>query len=104
MSASDKKLGDLHAKVANALTEQVDGYIETDSEGKERTVRPSPALLGAAIAFLKNNNITADAEENSELRDLSKALAARRAKKVPQAVLDEAAEAFSASHGGLSLQ
>ena len=104
MAASDKVLGNLHAAVANALAEQVAGVTETDAEGNERLVRASPALLGAAITFLKNNNITADVENNAELRELSEALAARRKKKIPQATLDEAAEAFSMSQGGFSLQ
>ena len=59
MAASTKTLGSLHELVAQALAEQVQGYTETDDEGNERVVRPSPAVLGAAIAFLKNNNITA---------------------------------------------
>lgn len=98
MAASDKVLGTLHEKVAHALAEQVDGYTVIEDE-VEKVVRPSPALLSAAIAFLKNNNITADAVDNAALRDLSEALSARRKKKIPQSVLDEAAEqyAFSAN-------
>ncbi len=104
--ASSNALGALHSKVATALSEQVDGYKEEifGPEGTvtgERTIRPSPALLGAAIAFLKNNNITADAEDNAELRKLGQALEARRKKKLPQAALDEAAEVYAASMGTL---
>ena len=109
MAASDKTLGALHQKVAEALTEQVEGYEEPvfDSEGEAKgtkMVRPSPALLGAAIAFLKNNNITADATENEALRDLSKKLADRRRGKIPQAALDEAAETFATVHAGGLMQ
>lgn len=105
MAASDKTLGALHQQVAIALSEQVEGFDEPvfDVDGEEKgtkRVRPSPALLGAAIAFLKNNNITADATENEALKDLSTKLAARRRGKIPQAALDEAAEAFTA-HSGL---
>lgn len=108
MAASDKSLGALHQKVAEALTEQVEGYDEPvfNEDGEEKgtkRVRPSPALLGAAIAFLKNNNITADATENEALRDLGNKLAARRRGKIPQQALDEAAEAFSAANGGSGL-
>lgn len=99
MAASDKVLGKLHEEVAKALTEQVVGYVEETDDGKELTVRPSPALLGAAIAFLKNNNITADAEDNAELRELGVALAARRKRKIPAAALDEAAEHFANMNG-----
>lgn len=98
MAASEKTLGALHQAVAAALTEQVQGYEEQTEEGT-KLVRPSPALLGAAIAFLKNNNITADAEDNAALRDLSQALQARRKKKLPQAALEEAAEQYAFTAG-----
>ena len=100
MAASDKKLGTLHELVADAFTEQVRGYEEETEDGKVKLIRPSPALLGAASAFLKNNNITADAEDNAALRDLGLALSARRKKKIPQEALDAAAEQFSYSMGG----
>lgn len=99
MAASDKVLGELHAKVANALAEQVDGYTVVEDD-VEKVVKPSPALLSAAIAFLKNNNITADAEDNVALRNLGDALAARRKKRIPQAALDDAALTY-ASYTGL---
>ena len=98
MAASESVLGELHEQVAKALSEQVQGYqVETDEGVKE--VKPSPALLGAAIAFLKNNNITADASDNAALRELGEALAARRKKKIPQASLDAAAEDFANRFG-----
>lgn len=99
MAASDKQLGHLHLVVAKALTEQVEGYEEEVSDGVTKTVRPSPAVLSAAIAFLKNNNITADATDNAALRELGEALQARRKKKLPQADLDAAAERFAESQG-----
>lgn len=99
MAASDKQLGRLHLVVAEALTEQVVGYEEESEDGSVKKVRPSPALLGAAIAFLKNNNVTADATDNAQLRELGEALAARRKKRIPQAALDEAAEQFATSQG-----
>jgi hypothetical protein len=101
MAASDKALGQLHEAVANAFAEQVQGYRETDAEGNEKTIRPSPALLGAAVTFLKNNNITADPEGNKALRNLNEKLEARRNKAIPQASLDAAAEDFSARFGGM---
>lgn len=98
MAASDKVLGTLHEKVAIALAEQVDGYTVIEDD-VEKVIKPSPALLSAAIAFLKNNNITADAVDNAELRNLSEALSARRKKKLPQSVLDEAASQYAFSVG-----
>lgn len=103
MAASDVTLGKLHEQVAQALSEQVQGYVEQTDEG-ERTVRPSPALLGAAIAFLKNNNITASPAENEALRDLGEKLKARRNKRIPQANLDAAAEDYANRFGGSLMQ
>lgn len=97
-TASDKELGSLHKAVAVALQEQVVGY-EEETEHGVRVVKPSPALLGAAISFLKNNNITASATDNEELNKLSKALAAKRRGKLPQAALDEAAEHYTMATG-----
>lgn len=94
MAASDKVLGKLHEAVASALQEQVEGIMD----GEVR-IPPSPALLGAAIAFLKNNNITADAAENAALRNLNEALKARAKKKLPQQALDEAANTYALSLG-----
>ena len=103
MAASEKVLGELHAAVATALTEQVKGYLVVEDE-VEKEVKPSPALLGAAIAFLKNNNITADAEDNAALRELGESLKARRQKKLPPAMLDAAAEAFAERFGNGMMQ
>lgn len=100
MAASDKTLGRLHEAIAKAFLEQAEGYTETDGNGAERVIKPSPALLGAAVTFLKNNNITADVEGNQALRDLGEKLKARRNKTIPQASLDAAAETFSERFGG----
>ena len=99
MAASDKKLGGLHEIVADAFIEQVAGYEEEQEDGRIKRIRPSPALLGAATAFLKNNNVTADAEDNAALRELGNALAARRKKKLPPALLDDAADTYANSMG-----
>lgn len=111
MAATEKQLGDLHQEVAKALTAQVQGLDEPvfDAEGgvvATKKIAPSPALLGAAIAFLKNNNITADAEGNQALKELNAKLAERRVRKVPQSALDEAASAYAATvgAGSMSLQ
>ena len=104
MAATEKVLGELHEQVAKALTEQVVGYTETLEDGSSKVIRPSPALLGAAIAYLKNNNITADAEDNAALRELGESLKARRQKKLPPAMLDAAADAFAERFGGGMIQ
>lgn len=65
-AASEDALGELHATVAKVLTSAI--------QGDEVTA----ATLSVAVAFLKNNNITADASHNAELAELTAALAARR--------------------------
>jgi hypothetical protein len=64
-AASDKDLGTLHSVVARVLKDQLEG-------------EPTAAVLGAAITFLKNNNITATSE-NEELSALKDELAKKRA-------------------------
>ena len=70
MAATDKDLGELHKQVAITLTEVV--KMTADEDGAKAP--PPAAYLGAAIAFLKNNNITADPTTNAALADLSDAL------------------------------
>jgi hypothetical protein len=64
--ASETALGQLHAAVATVLTKQLDND------------EVSAATISAAITFLKNNNITADAEGNAELSTLAARLAEKR--------------------------
>lgn len=64
--ASETALGQLHAAVANVLTMQL------------ASEDVSAATISAAITFLKNNNITADAEGNAELSTLAARLAEKR--------------------------
>ena len=102
MGASTKVLGDLHEAVASALSEQVKGYTVVEDD-QEKVIKPSPALLGAAITFLKNNNITADASDNEALRNLNDALKARQKRKITPAAMDRIAADFSDSFGNGSL-
>lgn len=95
MAATDKQLGDLHQQVAKALSLQVQGVENDDGV----VIPPSPALLGAAITFLKNNSITADAEDNEALRELNVKLSERRKRKIPASALDDAAAAYANTMG-----
>lgn len=72
--ASESALADLHGAVALALTAAV-APVKTEEGG---TIHASAAHISVAVAFLKNNNITADAEDNTGLAELKKALASRR--------------------------
>lgn len=95
MAASKDELGTLHAAVAQALTVAVKPVVVDEVE-----VPPSAAHIMAAITFLKNNNITADAQTNKELADLGAALAARRKKTKPDInAMAEAGEALAKQLG-----
>lgn len=70
MAATDKTLGALHEAVAQSLLKMVAGYV--DAEGN--MVYPTAAELGAAITFLKNNNITAAPTDDNALGELERKL------------------------------
>lgn len=99
MAASEEALGALHKELAIALTQEVRGTVVTDDNGT-RLVR-SASMISAAVAFLKNNNISCDPSENAELANLGKALAARRKGRaaISQTALDDAADQYAASVG-----
>lgn len=63
--ASEDKLGDLHGVLAEYLTLKL------------RTGKASPAELGVAVTFLKNNSITADPSVNEAIGKMKAALANR---------------------------
>ena len=58
--AGQAELNDLHGKVAKALGTQLD----------------DPKMMGHAIAFLRNNNITADVVDSNELVSLKDSITA----------------------------
>ena len=95
-AATEAKLGTLHGAVATALTEAIKSPGEFGL---------TPAMLGAAITFLKNNNITASPTENAALAGLNTALNARRRKgQMTLKSANEAADAFAelnSAHGML---
>lgn len=81
--ATEDELGKLHAIVARGLAAQLTGP------------EPTAAAFGAAISFLKNNNITADPTRNSDLLDLQDKLVQRRKeKKLSLTQLREAQDDF----------
>lgn len=87
-AASDTELSLLHSAVAKAFIRQLDGanratelldmyidslpqeIIEYLSEQKEA----SPSLLTAATKFLKDNDITCQIEDSTEMRSLERRL------------------------------
>lgn len=67
MAATLKELQELHRIVAKSLTER----IEQDLEDKLPT---DAATLGAAIKFLKDNNVSADPADAEDLTSMREKL------------------------------
>lgn len=107
-AASEESLGSLHAAVATALTEVIaNGATVVDKEGEVIKITAPAPYIGAAIAFLKNNNITASPSKNKDLAALKDTLGKRRQRKeITRKGLEEAADAFNQMQGqnGLPLQ
>lgn len=72
--ASEQELSELHGVIARQLKTIINDGVPAG----EGTAPASAAYFMAGLAMLKQNNITADANSNSDLRDLSEALAAKR--------------------------
>jgi hypothetical protein len=91
--ADEAKLGSLHGVVAEYLTLVI-------SSGN-----CPPALIGAAITFLKNNSITADAATNTKLSALKETLAGkqRRGGGLTKPAMQEAHDAFADLMGNMGL-
>lgn len=98
--ATEAALAELHGAVAVALTGAVAGTV---MEGGH--VAPaSAAHIMAAITFLKNNNITADAASNADLAALAATLSKTRQSakgRMSKTTLDEVAERLDRELGGL---
>ena len=82
--ATEDKLGVLHGIVAEYLTLAI------------QSGSASPAIIGAAITYLKNNAITASPSTNEALSRLSQTLQERRTKRggLTPAAAKEAEGAF----------
>lgn len=76
------ELNTLHTLIAKSLTQRIEQDIEDN-------IPTDAATLGAAIKFLKDNNVTADpadADDLSQLRDKLKEQSAQRRRKVGNVV------------------
>jgi len=73
-AAVEKKLGALHDKLADVFLHGLDGEVLLDGEGEEVVVPPSPQLLNAARAFLKDNEIMCVAEADNRVGELENKL------------------------------
>jgi hypothetical protein len=100
--ATDKELGDLHGAVATTLARIVSEGVEVPTEEGTKTVTAPASYLAVAVAFLKNNNVTA-AQDNERISDLKSKLAERRAKakgSITKAALEDAAASLERDLGG----
>lgn len=101
--ATEAALAELHGAVAVALTVAVTPIKVSDELG-EHELPPSAAHIMAAITFLKNNNITADATSNAELSDLAAELSRTRQEskgRMSKQTLSDVAEQLDRDLGGL---
>lgn len=95
--ATERQLGELHGAVAKVLTAQILTEEEVqmlDDEGMpvptgETQYTASPALLAAAMKFLKDNSITCDIKVDKNMTNLADALA----KKQKRSRLEDGAQA-----------
>ena len=98
--ATEQELAALHGALARGLTDIVSNGAEVATkEGAVRVTAPA-AYFGAAVALLKNNNITADPTTDAGLKGLAEALQAKRnARKKGMVAFEDAAVAFGESLG-----
>lgn len=80
MSATVKKLGKLHEVVADVLVSQLTATM-IDPDTEEEVSITSDKAVANAIAFLKNNDITADLGTAAGLLDVDNELAKLREKR-----------------------
>ncbi len=81
-ASSVSELNELHSLIAKSLTQRIEQDIQDN-------IPTDAATLGAAIKFLKDNNVTADpadADDLSELRDKLKAQSEQRRRRVGNVV------------------
>jgi hypothetical protein len=95
--ASEQELAELHGALARGLKDIItDGAEVMTKEGVAKVTAPA-AYFGAAVALLKNNNITADPATDAGLQALTAALQKKRTdrKASMNTGFTEAAEEFA---------
>jgi hypothetical protein len=104
-TATEEELGTLHGTIARTLTDVcAGGAVVLDAEGEPVRVTAPAAYIGAAIAFLKNNNITASPTKNKDLAALKDTLAKKRQRKeLTGRTLKEAGDEFERMQGSNGL-
>ena len=84
--ASEKLLSKLHGDVAEVLSESIlyqEDETEIDSDGEivltgQKRYTVSPAMMGQAVKFLKDNSITSDIKVDKNMSKLEEALAKKQ--------------------------
>ena len=81
--STEQELSALHGAVAKVLKKQIEEEITVvDEDGNPQVVNTaSPATLGVAIKFLKDNAITASVEDDENMSELDDLLKAKREKR-----------------------
>ena len=93
-SATDKELAELHAKVAKAMSRALDSSDRAETllneyEDElpapvvmflEHQINANPSLLTAITKFLKDNEITAQREESTEMTELEERLQKKKSR------------------------
>lgn len=87
MTASVKRLSELHAKITEAFIAIVQPRVRRtpgeDGVVHEEVILPTAAELAAAAGFLKQNNITAAPEKDESLEELRRQPAEGRKRRAP---------------------
>jgi hypothetical protein len=81
--STEQELSALHGEVARVLISQLSETITmTDENGAESVVAvATPATLGVAIKFLKDNDITASIADDENMNELDDMLKRKREKR-----------------------
>ena len=80
---TEKELNALHGTVARVLRSQLEETVSiTGEDGEESEVMIAPpAVLAAAIKFLKDNDITTSIEDDENMSELEDMLKEKRKKR-----------------------
>lgn len=76
--ATETDLGNLHGKLAQVLSDN----LETEDG-------PNPSIISIAVKFLKDNEITCSIKDNQDMDSLNESLKAKRAKRKLRIVGEE---------------
>jgi AAA+ superfamily predicted ATPase len=81
--STEQELSELHGAIARVLISQLNETITiTDDDGMEAVVATAtPATLGVAIKFLKDNDITASIADDENMNELDEMLKRKREKR-----------------------